>query len=283
MEENSFVDKKQFTEDILKMLERGSTNDVKIKLSDGEISANKDILMARSEYFATMLSNNKFVEGETNSVDMSHCSKVVMEKIIKFLFSGEVTFDQMSLGNLFELTHMADMMLLTKFKVKVEDFVKAKIASNDDEETAELVPELVSGLKLAHQYNLTNSKQIIINELYYALMEIPENVKASDSFKCLSFDLIKDIFLFDLELYEYEYPSSSHKLNSFVAWLSANEITEEQKKEIVESFDFEDFTVEELLTSVRDSGFYSVKKIDERLLELFKKQKETIENVRRGK
>ena len=284
MGEKRFVDKNQFTEDILKILERGSANDVKITLSDGEISANKDILMARSEYFATMLSNNKFVEGDTSSVDMSHCSMVVMEKIIKFLFSGEVTFDQMSLENLLELTHMADMMLLTKFKVKVEDFVKAKIASNDDEETAELVPELVSGLRLAIQYNLSNSKQTIINELYYALMEIPENVKASDSFKCLSFDLIKDIFLFDQELYEFAvYPSSSHKLNSFVAWLSANEVTEEQKKEIVGSFDFEDFTVEELLTSVRDSGLYSVKKIDERLLDLFKEQKETIENVRRGK
>ena len=152
MEENSFVDKKQFTEDILKMLDRGSTNDVNIKLSDGEISANKDILMARSEYFATMLSNDKFVEGETSLVDMSHCSKVVMEKIIKFLFSGEVTFDQMSLENLLELAHMADMMLLTKLKVGVEAFVKGEIESID--ETPEFILELISGLRLADQYKL---------------------------------------------------------------------------------------------------------------------------------
>ena len=70
-----------FVEDILRMLERGSLNDVKIVLSDGEIFANKDILMARSEYFATMFSNKKFKEGETDSVDMSHCSKAIMEKI----------------------------------------------------------------------------------------------------------------------------------------------------------------------------------------------------------
>ena len=48
---------------LLKMLERGSLNDVKIKLSDGEIVANKDILMARREYFATMFSYNKFNKG----------------------------------------------------------------------------------------------------------------------------------------------------------------------------------------------------------------------------
>ena len=51
-------------------------------------SANRDILMARNDYFATMFSDGKFIEGQTSSVDMSHCSKAVMEKIIKFLFSG---------------------------------------------------------------------------------------------------------------------------------------------------------------------------------------------------
>ena len=75
-------DRKQLAEDILKMLERGSLNDVKIKLSDGEIVANKDILIARSDYSATMFSNNRFIEGETGSVDMRHSSKAVMEKII---------------------------------------------------------------------------------------------------------------------------------------------------------------------------------------------------------
>ena len=47
---------------------------------------NKDILMARREYFATMFSNNKFIEEETNSVDMSHCSKAVMERIVIYGF-----------------------------------------------------------------------------------------------------------------------------------------------------------------------------------------------------
>ena len=183
MEEHSFVDRNQFTEDILKMLERGSTNDIKIKLRDGEIVANKDILMARSEYFATMLSHNMFVEGETGSVDMSHCSKLVMETIIKFLFSGEVTFDEMSLAHHLELIHMTDLMLLTEFKDKVEDFVV-------------------------------------------------------------------------------------RRLKAFMGWLSKNEVTEEQKKEIVESFNLKEFSAEELL---RDSGVFSAKKIyeSERLLELF--------------
>ena len=75
MEKYNFEDRKWFDEEILKMLERGSSNDVKIKLNDGEINANKDILIARSDYFATMFSNDKFIEGETNTVDMGHCRK----------------------------------------------------------------------------------------------------------------------------------------------------------------------------------------------------------------
>ena len=73
MEKHRFEDRDMLVEDLLKMLDQGSPNDVKIKLKDGEIAANKDILMARCEYFATMFSNNMFIEGGTDSVDTSHC------------------------------------------------------------------------------------------------------------------------------------------------------------------------------------------------------------------
>ena len=83
--------KDKFMEDILQLLKRGSPNDVRIILKDGEILAHKDILSTRCPFFSTMFSNNevdneaKFTEGETNSVDMSHCSKVIMERIVHYL------------------------------------------------------------------------------------------------------------------------------------------------------------------------------------------------------
>ena len=85
-------DKSKLAEDLLKMLKNGTSNDVKIVLEDGEIRANKDILMARSDYFATMLSNENFVEGRDNCVDIRKWSvtKKVMEKVINYLFSGEM-------------------------------------------------------------------------------------------------------------------------------------------------------------------------------------------------
>ena len=78
--------------DLMKMISKGSSNDVKIVLKDGEIYANKDILSARCAYFATCFSNSevKFNEGETNSVTFDHCNKNVMEKIINYLFTGDM-------------------------------------------------------------------------------------------------------------------------------------------------------------------------------------------------
>merc|ERR1719350_2373007 len=61
-------------------------------------------------------------------------------------------------------------------------------------------------------------------------------------------------------------------LDGVMLWLSENDVTEEVKYKIVDSLDFEAFTVEELITSVRDSGLYSATKINERVLELFKEK-----------
>ena len=200
MEKYNFEDRKRFDEDILRMLERGSLNDVKIELSDGEIIANKDILMARSEYFATMFSNDKFIEGETNTVDMGHCSKAIMEKIIKFLFTGAVMFDDLSLVQLMELSRLSGMLLLDNFQDKVDIYVKGeKIFLRGG--NVEKLPDLISALKYADQYNTGFGKRKITDdlheELHYGLKIIPSNDNVKSLFKSLPFNLIRDIFLWD--------------------------------------------------------------------------------------
>ena len=277
-----------FIGDILKLLERGSLNDVKIKLCDGEMFANKDILMARSDYFATMFSNNKFIEGETCSVDMSHCSKAVMEIIIKMIFSGIVEYINLSMAQLLELSHMAEMMLFTKLKAEIDDHVKNNLDCyvknfislyNSGERLEDCLPELISSLPIADQYNLLSFKLGIIKTVYFELKAIPDDVKCSDSFKFLPFSLIKDIFQCSFAYVKLKCPpppTTMEKTKAFMIWLSENEITEEQKNEILDSFDFEDFTVEELMTSISDSGLYPAKKINERVLKLFKKQEQLL-------
>jgi len=291
MEGHIYEDRNRFAEDILRILEHGSHNDVKIRLCDGQISANKDILMSRSEYFATMFSNSRFIEGETSSVDMSHCSKAVMEKIIKFFFSGTVKFYDLSLTQLLELSHMTEMMLLDKFKEEVDFCFLKRIDCRGDD--VEFLPELIRGLKLADQYNHVDLKDEIMMEIYSGLKVVPKIPEDnSGSFKKLDYKLVKDVFLCGSAPNDRQ-PTAIECLNAFMHWLSSWSnwsISAEQKAEVVESFDFEDFSVEELLTTVRDSGLFSVKKIDERVLALVKVKEnlpemrqlnEIIENVER--
>ena len=267
------------------MLEHGSLNDVQIKLSDGEIVANKDILMARSDYFATMFKSNSFIEGETNLVDMSHCSKTVMEKIIKFFFTGEGKFGNLSLDQLSELCYMSEMMLLEKFQAEVKDYIKMVIAktklavSISDYSLQNDAIELIWCLQLADHYNFKKMKTRILGTIYFFLLKrIPVDADGLDSFKALPFNLIKDIFLLGKNVVilngvngpPFDPPTAIQVLQAFMVWLSENEATEEQKSEIVDSFNFEEFTLEELITSVWDSGLYPTKRIDERVLKLFK-------------
>ena len=149
----SFEDMKDLGNDLLKMLEQGSPNDVRIKLIDGGIVANKDILMARSDYFATMFGNNKFIEGETSTVDMSHCCKAIMEKIIEFLFSGRVTLKDLFFGDLLKLSHMSEMMLLSKLKDKVDEYLIDII--RDGRNDVSFLPILIFGAMTADEYNLS--------------------------------------------------------------------------------------------------------------------------------
>ena len=99
--------------------------DVKIICSDGEIPANKTILGMRSQYFLSMFSsNNNFVESQDGIVKLPH-SKVVMEKLVTFLYSGQLNCEDLGLGpmldllGLFDLTNLPnELRILTEYTVK---------------------------------------------------------------------------------------------------------------------------------------------------------------------
>ena len=74
-EEGTVDHRTQLGEDLLHLLTKGSSNDVKIILDDGEIYANKDILAIRSDYFSTMFSNTAFIEGKSGEVTVKDCTK----------------------------------------------------------------------------------------------------------------------------------------------------------------------------------------------------------------
>ena len=69
--------------DYLSMLENGTSNDVTILLEDGEMKANKVVLIARSSYFSSMLKDdNNYVESQSGVINLNYVKKAVMQGII---------------------------------------------------------------------------------------------------------------------------------------------------------------------------------------------------------
>ena len=269
--------------DLLNMAKGGTTNDVKIILEDGEIFANKAILIARSDYFATMLSNsnkNQFVEGRTNSVDLSFCSKVVMEKIINYLFSGRMNLHELSVPNMINILNMAKMMLMDSLCERIETILSEFIFL--DTEYPRIIPELINGVVLAERYNLVNVKNELCKSIALSLKDIinaPEIFDESDHFRTLPIHIVKQILLqekvnsfYDVFNSEDFKSVSMARLQGFMFWLSGNECRDddEDKKEIVENIDLETFTIEELFSVVRKSGLFSVEMVDQRILHILK-------------
>ena len=273
-------------EDILCLLKNGSSNDIRIILEDGEIQANKDVLSTRCEYFAAMFSNKeiKFIEGETNSVDMSHCTKVIMDKIITYLFSGEMKLNDLKLDQQLKLMNMASLMLLDELFVNVENYISDWLP--DTGVNCGSLPELVSGLMLAEQFKLDDIKAELLLELYTSLKDIPhipDVVESYDNFKILPFSLVKEILLFDWIDYvavdgAFVPPTTKERFDAFVFWLNDNDsaCNDQDKQDIVNSFSFDDFTGEELLTDVRKSALYSIAKIDKKILDMLKEKDSSI-------
>ena len=76
-------------------------------------------------------------------------------------------------------------------------------------------------------------------------------------------------------------PTDKESFDALMFWLSENDCTSEEKKRMKGSFDFDSFTVEDLLTDVKKSGLFSVEEIDRRVLEICREKDEEIEELRK--
>ena len=270
--------KDKLSKDLFKMLLGGSSNDVKIVLEDGEILANKDVLSARCDYFATCFSKFKFTEGQTDTVDLSYCSKVIMEKIIHYLFSGRMELQDLSLSELIKMMNMASMMFLDELLTGTEKFVLGFLP--DTGVNFGSIPDLVEGLILVDQFKLQTIKDALVLELYLSLKDvphIPDVVQDSEAFQLLPVNLLKDVLQGDL--YEHvtidSLPTTKEIVDAIVFWLSENECDDQDKRKIRDLFDLDDFTEQELLADVKRSGLFSIQEIDNKVKAL------SLENIRR--
>ena len=116
------------TKCLLDSLQNPEFCDIKIVGSDGGvIAASKLLLRLRSSYFHCMFSQqSNFVESRDSTVELPF-TKAVLEKLVRYLYSGQLACEDMSLPSLRELMRLLDFVNLCNEFSSVEIFTREKV------------------------------------------------------------------------------------------------------------------------------------------------------------
>ena len=118
---------KPLVQSMLELLYMENFSDLKIEGKDGSsIAANKAVLSVTSKFFRAMFSNN-FVESRAATIQLPF-TKEVLEKLVTYLYSNQLTCEDMSLHSLIELIVLFDYVNLPNESSSVESFTREKVA-----------------------------------------------------------------------------------------------------------------------------------------------------------
>ena len=125
---NNIINKPEdVTKSHLDSLQNPEFCDIKIVGSDGgEIAASKLLLRLRSSYFHCMFSQRWEVESRDATVELPF-TKAVLEKLVRYLYSGQLACEDMSLPSLRELMRLFDFVNLCNEVSSVEIFTREKV------------------------------------------------------------------------------------------------------------------------------------------------------------
>ena len=266
-----------------------SFHDMKIVLRDGEVFANSAVMADVSDYFSTMLNNPNFVESQTKEVLMMEYGTVkAMGQIVDYVYTGVMKLDEeiaegfMDFENLLEILNILRMMLMKDGKLyrSIETYIKRKISLQDPCPLHWLQKEMFRGFILVEKYQLDSLKKYVLNEISASLIEFKVEIEMIQD---LPVELVKEIMLYqrdededkneDSPLPKWEAPSTRDRFDFFANWISKNQDCDSMEKKIIlDSIKLSDFSGEELLTVIKESGLFSEKKIIKKCIKKFRKK-----------
>ena len=212
--------------DFLKVLRHGSQNNITISCMDGEVTANKDILCLRSEYFRVMFSCD-MKETMEGVVNMKHTHKRAMEIVVEYIFTGILKTkwdesDEEIIQTFLEVLNTSRVMMLEKLRSQLETVFAAMLP-----EKINNLEDLVRGWILVEKYQLDAVREIFLRHVVINLKQIIET--RLKIFLDLPGRLIKEIILFDKVKTEEE-----EKCKALTFWLSHNpQLKNELMNEII--------------------------------------------------
>ena len=279
--------KEDFNQGMLRMLREGSSNDVRIILSDGEITANKDVLAAQCEYFAANLRWKEKIKDGSDSIDNTDCSKEVMERIIKYLFTGSIKFKDLDILQLLELLNQVRKMLL---KDDLQNLILAHLRedifslenllnhSHDNLPTISkctLCNNIIQGLKYVDKYVISIARPEFLLGIIMLLPRIAQDNGATSAFSTLPDEVVYDLFIrFNrvrngqiwTPMKKKSYNSA--QLRCILAWLDQNKDVYPKVKELLLStIDLNFLPAADLFQLVKPSGLFPDDEVDKRIVQ----------------
>ena len=251
--------------DFLSMLENGTSNDVTILLEDGEMKANKDVLIARPIYFSSMLKDdNNYVESQSGVINLNYVKKAVMHGIVYYLFAGQIDFKTFNIEELVEMMTLTKMMSIDKLSLGIEDHLRSILGKEEM-----LLRDVLKGFVLAHRFNIDYMIEPFVNAIHKNLdyeMTVPLVF-----FEHLNVDVIKTLFL-TVDDKAQTAATSQLRLLRFYVWYSRNSqlMKDEDKREILGTFDLAKFTEDQLLR-IRNLGLFTNAEVDGSLIAIIKR------------
>ena len=237
MVKGTLMNKQIQSADLLGSLKNPDFCDIKIQANDGEIPASQLILSIRSEYFCAMFKNN-CVESSSGLVKLPY-PKTVVEKLITYLYMGEMVFEDLQLGLLLDLLDLLRLMNLSEEFKQVESDVlvyinKARFSSSDC---------------LTNLDKSSNLQMDAVGETLLAYLR----KRLTGWWHLKDVEVLSEAMLIKLLQEEEEKKEwlTIYRFKIFVKWLSANPMAADEKANALEMFDFDHFTITNLASTVK--------------------------------
>jgi speckle-type POZ protein len=104
-------------------------SDVNFNVGGREFPAHKNILSARSQYFAAMF-KHPMKENSTNQVKIEDIDPEVFDQLLRFIYTGRVPLDKLETMAA-ELFIAADKYLLDELKMKCENYLLSQMSPDN--------------------------------------------------------------------------------------------------------------------------------------------------------
>jgi len=247
-----YSEKDKVIEDLLSSRNSSMHNDVTIKTTrdNQELSANKFMLSARSKYFEAMFSGEHFRES-SGEVELP-CTKEVMEKVLHFLYSGEVIHDGMSGIQMLEYLDILRLLMLMEPFYHVEGIVTDMVAIGDFS-LGKLIPILEKAVDLQLENTAECIFRFIASNYHNAIGDAREELQS----------MRVETFMHQVLTKVRKPWNNMERLKFYIMWMDANadKLSSGQRQEIKESFNLEEFDVEDLLGQVYKCGLFETEEI----------------------